>query len=111
MDFYLHQPDGGSWVSRLTTLGLFLILIPVICTAVLGWGWFDAAIYRANWNGSGGTDMHAISSSIIFCMWAFIGIESAAVSTGLVNNPKRTVPLATMGGRYWPASSIFWRLR
>ena len=49
---------GGTWVSRLTTIGLVLVLIPVVMTAV----------------------------------------ESAAVSTGMVKNPKRTVPLATMLG-------------
>jgi cadaverine:lysine antiporter len=27
-----------------------------------------------------------------------VGVESAAVSTGMVKNPKRTVPLATMLG-------------
>ncbi|WP_108649504.1 cadaverine/lysine antiporter [Dongshaea marina] len=89
---------GGSWVSRLTTLGLVLILIPVIGTAVFGWAWFDAATYHANWNATHGTDGHAVIKSIIFCLWAFVGVESAAVSTGMVKNPKRTVPLATMGG-------------
>lgn len=36
----------------------------------------------------------------VFCsaVWAFVGVESAAVSTGMVKNPKRTVPLATMLG-------------
>ncbi|WP_170685005.1 amino acid permease, partial [Escherichia coli] len=29
---------------------------------------------------------------------AFVGVESAAVSSDLVHNPSRTVPLATLGG-------------
>ena len=89
---------GGTWVSRLTTLGLVLVLIPVIVTATLGWHWFDVATYQANWNTSGTTDSHAVIKSILLCLWAFIGVESAAVSTGMVKNPKRTVPLATMLG-------------
>ncbi|AQT65085.1 lysine:cadaverine antiporter [Serratia marcescens] len=89
---------GGTWVSRLTTLGLVLVLIPVIVTATVGWHWFDAATYQANWNTSGTTDSHAVIKSILLCLWAFIGVESAAVSTGMVKNPKRTVPLATMLG-------------
>ncbi|CAI0956393.1 Arginine/agmatine antiporter [Serratia quinivorans] len=89
---------GGTWVSRLTTLGLVLVLIPVIVTATAGWHWFDAATYHANWNTSGTTDSHAVIKSILLCLWAFIGVESAAVSTGMVKNPKRTVPLATMLG-------------
>jgi cadaverine:lysine antiporter len=82
----------------LTTLGLVLVLIPVIVTATLGWHWFDVATYQANWNTSGTTDSHAVIKSILLCLWAFIGVESAAVSTGMVKNPKRTVPLATMLG-------------
>ncbi|EMR7683882.1 cadaverine/lysine antiporter [Yersinia enterocolitica] len=89
---------GGSWVSRLTTLGLVLVLIPVAITAIAGWHWFDAETYHANWNTSGTTDIHAVIKSILLCLWAFIGVESAAVSTGMVKNPKRTVPLATMLG-------------
>lgn len=87
---------GGAWVSRLTTIGLFLVLIPVVLTAVAGWHWFDIATYHANWNTSTTTDSHAIVKSILLCLWAFVGVESAAVSTGMVKNPKRTVPLATM---------------
>ncbi|EPN5710673.1 cadaverine/lysine antiporter, partial [Shigella flexneri] len=89
---------GGTWVSRLTTIGLVLVLIPVVMTAIVGWHWFDAATYAANWNTADTTDGHAIIKSILLCQWAFVGVESAAVSTGMVKNPKRTVPLATMLG-------------
>lgn len=89
---------GGSWVSRLTTTGLILVLIPVMSTAIFGWGWFDIATYKANWNTSGTTDYQAIISSVLLCLWAFVGIESASVSSGMVKNPQRTVPLATMMG-------------
>ncbi|WP_165460346.1 cadaverine/lysine antiporter [Atlantibacter sp.] len=89
---------GGSWVSRLTTIGLVLVLIPVVLTAVIGWHWFDLATYKANWNTSHVSDVHAVFKSILLCLWAFVGVESAAVSTGMVDNPKRTVPLATMTG-------------
>lgn len=89
---------GGNWVSRLTTLGLILVLVPVIGTAVAGWHWFDPALYQANWNTSGQADSKAIMHSILICLWAFVGVESAAVSSGLVKNPQRTVPIATMLG-------------
>lgn len=89
---------GGSWVSRLCTLGLVLILIPIVGTAIAGWGEFDAAIYSQNWNVSEGSDSSAIVSAVLVCLWSFVGVESAAVSSGMVKNPKRTVPLATMLG-------------
>lgn len=89
---------GGTWVSRLTTIGLVLVLIPVVGTGIAGWHWFDFATYQANWNTSGGDDYNAVIKSILLCLWAFIGVESAAVSTGMVDNPKRNVPIATMLG-------------
>ena len=33
-----------------------------------------------------------------FTLWAFIGVESASVSAGVVKNPKKNVPIATIGG-------------
>ncbi len=89
---------GGTWVSRLCTLGLVLILIPVVGTALTGWSHFDAAVYSQNWNLSSGSDTNAIVSAVLICLWSFVGVESAAVSSGMVKNPKRTVPLATMMG-------------
>lgn len=96
--FTLVNLLGGSWVSRLCTIGLVLILIPVLGTALFGWTHFDMAIYQHNWNVSAGSDSHAIVSAVLICLWSFVGVESAAVSSGMVRNPKRTVPLATMLG-------------
>ncbi len=68
-------------------------------TAVVGWHWFDVATYQANWNTSSTTDSHAVIKSILLLL---VGLrwrrDPAAVSTGMVKNPKRTVPLATMLG-------------
>lgn len=89
---------GGSWVSKLCTIGLVLILIPIIGTAFIGWTHFDPTIYNQNWNTSQTSDYHAIVSAVLITLWAFVGVESAAVSSGLVKNPRRTVPLATMLG-------------
>ena len=89
---------GGSWVSKLCTLGLVLILLPVVGTAVFGWSHFDSITYTQNWNTSQGTNFHAIVSAVLITLWAFVGVESAAVSSGLVKNPRKTVPLATMLG-------------
>ena len=69
---------GGTWVSRLTTIGLVLVLIPVVMTAIVGWHWFYAATYAANWNTADTTDGHAIIKSILLCLWAFVGVESVS---------------------------------
>jgi hypothetical protein len=34
-------------------------------TAVIGWHWFDAATYQANWNTSSTPDSHAVIKSIL----------------------------------------------
>lgn len=102
---------GGTRVSRLTTIGLVLVLIPVVMTAVVGWHWFDVATYQANWNTSSTTDSHAVIKSILLCLWAFVGVESAAVSTGMVktrNVPCRWQPCWVPR---WPVSSTSPRLR
>ncbi len=96
--FTLVNLLGGSWVSRLGTIGLGLILIPVGGTALFGWTHFDSARYSQNWNVSAGSDGHAVITAVLICLWSFVGVESAAVSSGMVENPKRTVPLATMLG-------------
>ncbi len=89
---------GGSWVSRLTTLGLGLLMIPILGTAIFGWSHFESHMYIQNWNVSGKSDPQAAISVVLICLWAFVGVESASVSSGLVHNPKRTVPLATLLG-------------
>ncbi|WP_169781999.1 amino acid permease, partial [Escherichia coli] len=89
---------GGAWVSRLTSIGLVLVLIPVVGTALFGWGSFDIEVYRQNWMAQPDGNVHqAVINSVLLCLWAFVGVESAAVSSDLVHNPSRTVPLATLG--------------
>ena len=52
----------------------------------------------AGWNVSGDSDMHAVSRAASMALWAYMGIESATVSAGVIENPKRNVPLATLMG-------------
>ncbi|MDI5349464.1 class II D-tagatose-bisphosphate aldolase, non-catalytic subunit, partial [Salmonella enterica subsp. enterica serovar Kentucky] len=37
-------------------------------------------------------------STLNVTLWSFIGVESASVAAGVVKNPKRNVPIATIGG-------------
>ena len=75
-----------------------LALIPILAIAFLGWFWFHPATFRASWNVSGGSDAHAIMRAASIALWAYMGIESASVSAGVIENPKRNIPLATMIG-------------
>ncbi|MCF6766984.1 amino acid permease [Thiotrichales bacterium 19S11-10] len=89
---------GAKWIARLVTIGVILLLIPVILTGVVGWGYFKPEIFVNNWNATGNNTAHAVFSGVLLCIWSFIGIESASVNSNLVKNPKVTIPRATMIG-------------
>jgi len=89
---------GPRVVGALETWTMSLALIPILAIAFLGWIWFDSETFRASWNVSGGSDAHAISRAASMALWAYMGIESAAVSAGVIENPKRNIPLATLIG-------------
>jgi len=69
---------GPRVVGTLETWTMGLAIVPILGIAFLGWLWFDSATF--------------------FALWAFMGIESAAVSAGVIENPKRNIPLATLMG-------------
>ena len=89
---------GPRVVGALETWTMALALIPIMAIALLGWIWFDSATFLASWNVTGESNMHAVSRAASMALWAYMGIESAAVSAGVIENPKRNVPLATLIG-------------
>ena len=89
---------GPRVVGALETWTMSLALIPILGIAFLGWIWFNPETFRSAWNVSGGSNLHAISRAASVALWAYMGIESAAVSAGVIENPKRNIPLATLIG-------------
>jgi arginine:agmatine antiporter len=89
---------GPRVVGALEAWTMLLAIIPILGIALFGWFWFDSAKFMSGWNVSGGSDMHAISRAASMALWAYMGIESATVSAGVIENPKRNVPLATLMG-------------
>ena len=89
---------GPRVVGALETWTMSLALIPILGIAFLGWFWFDPATFTSGWNVSGGSDASAITRAASMALWAYMGIESAAVSAGVIENPRRNVPLATLIG-------------
>jgi arginine:agmatine antiporter len=89
---------GPRVVGALETWTMALALIPILGIAFFGWLWFDSATFLSGWNVSGESDMHAVSRAASMALWAYMGIESAAVSAGVIENPKRNIPLATLIG-------------
>jgi arginine:agmatine antiporter len=89
---------GPRVVGALETWTMSLALLPILGIAFFGWLWFDRATFLAGWNAGGGSSMQAISRAASLALWAFMGVESAAVSAGVIENPKRNIPLATLMG-------------
>ncbi len=89
---------GPRVVGNLGTWTTVLGLIPVLAIALFGWFWFDAGTFSAAWNVSDESNGYAIARSASMALWAYMGIESAAVSAGVIDNPRRNVPLATLLG-------------
>jgi arginine:agmatine antiporter len=89
---------GPAAVGRIQSCTTFLALIPIVGTAALGWLWFSPSVYMAGWNVSGQSGVGAVGATLNFTLWAFIGVESASVSAGVVENPSKNVPIATVGG-------------
>jgi arginine:agmatine antiporter len=89
---------GPRVIGALETWTVALALIPILGIAFFGWFWFESGTFMASWNVTGGSDMHAISRAASMALWAYMGIESAAVSAGVIENPSRNVPLATLIG-------------
>ena len=89
---------GPRMVGALEAWTMLLAIIPILGIALFGWLWFDTDKFMSGWNVSGDSDMRAISRAASMALWAYMGIESATVSAGVIENPKRNVPLATLMG-------------
>jgi arginine:agmatine antiporter len=89
---------GPRVIGMLEAWTMALALIPIVGIALIGWWWFQPEIFKASWNVSGDSDWHAISRAASMVLWAYMGIESAAVSAGVIENPGRNIPIATISG-------------
>lgn len=89
---------GPRVVGLLTGWSTVIAMVPLILVAVFGWFWFDGKTFIDGWLPKGETTIGAISTSATYALWAFMGVESASVSAGVIDNPKRNVPLATLLG-------------
>jgi len=99
---FLNYPGAGfiGRMQKFTSLGM---LIPVGGMAVLGWFFFHPAYITGSYNVSGKNSWDAIMAASSLTLWAFLGLESACVVAGVVENPKKNVPIATMMGTLFAA--------
>ncbi|WP_058913940.1 arginine/agmatine antiporter [Entomohabitans teleogrylli] len=89
---------GPKMITRVQAVATILALIPIVAVAIFGWFWFHSDTYMAAWNVSGKGTFGAIQSTLSVTLWSFIGVESASVAAAVVKDPKKNVPIATIGG-------------
>jgi len=99
---FLNYP-GAGFIGRVQKFSSLGMLIPVGGMAILGWFFFHPAYITSSYNISGKSGWSAIMAASSLTLWAFLGLESACIVAGVVDNPKRNVPLATMLGTLFAA--------
>ena len=91
---------GPAAVTRVQSYTTALVFIPIFGVALFGWFWFEPSTYMEAWNVTGKSAISAVQGTLNVTLWAFIGVETAAVVAGVVDNPRRTCR-----SRPWAASA------
>ncbi|MGF1909354.1 putrescine-ornithine antiporter [Vibrio kasasachensis] len=92
----LANMRGAKITGQISSVTVWGVIVPVLGVSIIGWFWFDSKVFMDAWNPHDISVSKAMSSGIALTLWAFLGIESAGVNSGAVENPKRNVPLACM---------------
>ncbi len=84
----------AGYVQLVTTI---LKVIPLLLIGSVGFLFFQSDNF-VPFNASGGSSFSAISATAAITLFAFLGLESATVPADQVDDPQRTIPLATIIG-------------
>ena len=87
--------SGSRYSGKLSAITIWGAIIPVLGISIIGWHWFSPATWLASWNPNDLGLGDAVGNSIALTLWSFLGLESAAVNMDAVENPKKSVPIAT----------------
>lgn len=88
---------GVREAARLQFVATALKLLPLLLFGVISLGWVHGDAYRP-FNPSGQPLFQVTTAVAALTLWALLGLESATVPTGVVRDPERTVPRATVIG-------------
>ena len=89
---------GVGIITKVVSATVTLLLISVIITSTAGWLDFQPALFQQNWNVSGLGTGSAIMSGFAILIFSFVGVESVATNSELIENPQKNVPIATIAG-------------
>ncbi|MGV9251162.1 amino acid permease [Streptomyces sp. NPDC003697] len=88
---------GTRYVGAVQLVSTVLKFAPLLLVAVGGLFFFDPG-NLGPFNGSGTGTVGAVSACAAILLFSYLGVESAAVSAGEVDNPRRNVGRATVIG-------------
>jgi putrescine:ornithine antiporter len=89
---------GPKATGNIGSFTIWGVIAPVLVISTVGWFFFHPAMYVGAWNPSHTPFFGALTSSISMTLWAFLGLESACANMDAVENPKKNVPIAVLGG-------------
>lgn len=89
---------SAGWVQGVTTV---LKLIPLLAIAAVGL--FAVKLDSLTINAAVPFSFGAVTASATLTLWGMLGLESATIPDGKVENPERTIPRATMLGTVFTA--------
>ena len=92
--FNLLGPRKVGWLQLLSFIAK---IAPLVLLIIGGWFFINPHNYL-EFNRTNHGYISAFSSASSLTLWAFIGLESAAVAATKVKNPEKTVPRATIIG-------------
>jgi arginine:agmatine antiporter len=89
---------GPRAVARVEGATLAIGLAPVVIAATAGWLAFHPSLFLASWNPKGLSLSAAVGPSALTAFFAFLGVECAAATAGVVRDPARNVGRASLIG-------------
>jgi amino acid transporter len=89
---------GPRPVAKFQSFCVIFGLLPVAAVLIGGWGHFDTDVYAAAWNVTERSDAAVVFANLAPVFWAFVGLETGAMVAGIVDDPDRNVPRATIAG-------------
>ena len=87
-------------IGGLQVITTVLKLIPLLVIASIGWLYVHPENFTqfVNISEPHVSNLSAVNAGVALTFWSFIGLESATLPAGLVDNPKRNIPRATLFG-------------
>ena len=88
---------GVREAGRMQLLTTVLKLVPLVLFGVFGLAYIKGGAYEP-FNPSGQPLLSVTTTVAALTLWAFLGLEAATVPSGVIRDPERTVPRATVMG-------------